>query len=40
MLLTQNKRDEAIERFRSVIRSYPEEKAAVVARQYLDELRK
>jgi TolA-binding protein len=39
VLLAQSKRDEAAERFKDVIARYPKEKAAVVARQYLDQLR-
>ena len=40
VLLAQKNFDEASDRFKSVISRYPNEKAAVVARQYLDELRK
>jgi TolA-binding protein len=39
VLLAQDKRVEAIQRFKDVILRYPKEKAAVVARQYLDQLR-
>ena len=39
VLLAQGKRDEASQRFRDVINRYTKEKAAIVARQYLDELR-
>ncbi|MBG30477.1 MAG: hypothetical protein CMI31_10825 [Opitutae bacterium] len=39
VLLAQKKRDEAIQRFKDVISRYGKEKAAVVARQYLDQLR-
>ena len=39
ILLAQGKRDEATQRFKDVILRYPKEKAAVVARQYLDQLR-
>jgi len=39
VLLAQNKKDEAIVRFKDVIRRYPKEKAAIAARQYLDKLR-
>ena len=39
VLLAQNKRGDAKERFKDVITRYPNEKAAIVARQYLDQLR-
>ena len=39
VLLAQNKREEAKQRFKDVIIRYPKEKAAIVARQYLDQLR-
>lgn len=39
VLLAQNKREDAKQRFKDVITRYPKEKAAVVARQYLDQLR-
>ena len=39
VLLAQGKRDEATQRFKDVITRYNKEKAAIVARQYLDELR-
>ena len=39
VLLAQDKRGEAKERFKDVITRYPNEKAAIVARQYLDQLR-
>ena len=39
VLLAQNKTDEAKERFMDVITRYSKEKAAIVARQYLDQLR-
>ncbi|MFP6873617.1 MAG: tetratricopeptide repeat protein, partial [Verrucomicrobiales bacterium] len=39
ILLSQGKRDEAAQRFKDVINRYSKEKAALVARQYLDELR-
>ena len=39
VLLAQGKRDEAAQRFKDVINRYSKEKAAVVARQYLDEIR-
>lgn len=39
VLLAQERNDQAAERFKEVIKRYGEEKAAVVARQYLDELR-
>ncbi len=39
VLLAQNKREEAKQRFKDVITRYPKEKAAIVARQYLDQLR-
>ena len=39
VLLAQDKRGEAKERFKDVITRYPDEKAAIVARQYLDQLR-
>jgi len=39
VLLAQGKRDEATQRFKDVINRYGKEKAALVARQYLDELR-
>ena len=39
VLLAQGKRDEASQRFKDVITRYSKEKAAIVARQYLDELR-
>ncbi|MCP4846444.1 MAG: tetratricopeptide repeat protein, partial [Verrucomicrobiaceae bacterium] len=39
VLLAQGKRDEAAQRFKDVITRYSKEKAAIVARQYLDELR-
>ena len=39
VLLTQEKRDEATQRFKDVITHFSKEKAAVVARQYLDEIR-
>ena len=40
VLLAQGKNDEAIAQFKSVIARFPNENAAVVARQYLDQLRK
>ena len=39
VLLAQGKREDASQRFKEVITRYSKEKAAVVARQYLDELR-
>ena len=39
VLLAQKKREEAVQRFKDVITRYGKEKAAVVARQYLDQLR-
>ena len=39
VLLAQNKREEARQRFKDVIKRYPKEKASVVAGQYLDQLR-
>ncbi|MCE9610937.1 MAG: tetratricopeptide repeat protein [Chthoniobacter sp.] len=39
VLLTQGKRDEATQSFKDVISRYSKENAAVVARQYLDEIR-
>ena len=39
VLLAQDKREDAKQRFKDVILRYPKEKAAVVARQYLDQLR-
>ena len=39
VLLAQKKREDAVQRFKEVITRYGEEKAAVVARQYLDQLR-
>ena len=39
VLLAQDRRGEAKERFKDVITRYPNEKAAIVARQYLDQLR-
>jgi TolA-binding protein len=39
VLLTQDKTDQAKERFKDVIQSFGKEKAAVVAQQYLDKLR-
>jgi len=39
VLLTQGKRDEATQSFKDVINRYSKENAAVVARQYLDEIR-
>ena len=39
VLLSQNKRAEAETRFHEVIRRFGKEKAAIVARQYLDELK-
>ncbi|MFP6632776.1 MAG: tetratricopeptide repeat protein, partial [Planctomycetota bacterium] len=39
VLLAQNKREDAKQRFKDVIIRYPKEKAAIVARQYLDQLR-
>ena len=39
VLLAQKKREDAVERFKEVITRYGKEKAAVVARQYLDQLR-
>ena len=39
VLLAQNKREEAKQRFKDVIIRYPKQKAAIVARQYLDQLR-
>lgn len=39
VLLAQEKNEEAMERFKEVIKRYPNEKAALVARQYLDQLR-
>jgi TolA-binding protein len=39
ILLAQGKRDDAALRFKDVINRYSKEKAAIVARQYLDELR-
>ena len=40
VLLAEGKRDQATQTFKDVIKRYPNENAAVVARQYLDELRK
>ena len=40
VLLAQDKKEEATQRFKDVINQYSKEKAAIVARQYLDELRK
>jgi len=37
--LAQDKKEEATQRFKDVINKYSKEKAAIVARQYLDELR-
>ncbi|MDP6209324.1 MAG: tetratricopeptide repeat protein, partial [Roseibacillus sp.] len=39
VLLAQNKREDAKQRFKDVILRYPMQKAAIVARQYLDQLR-
>ena len=39
VLLAQKKREDAVQRFKEVITRYGEEKAAIVARQYLDQLR-
>ncbi len=39
VLLAQNKREDAKQRFKDVILRYPKQKAAIVARQYLDQLR-
>ena len=39
VLLAQNKRDEAAKSFKNILNRYAKENAAVVARQYLDELR-
>lgn len=39
VLLAQDKKEEATQRFKDVINKYSKEKAAIVARQYLDELR-
>jgi TolA-binding protein len=39
VLLAQEKREEASQRFKDVINRYSKEKAALVARQYLDQLR-
>ena len=39
VLLAQDKREDAKQRFKDVITRYPKEKAAAVARQYLDQLR-
>ena len=40
VLLAEGKNEQAAESFKDVIKRYPNEKAAIVARQYLDELRK
>ncbi len=40
VLLAEGKNEQATESFKDVIKRYPNEKAAIVARQYLDELRK
>ncbi len=39
VLLAQNNKDKAAERFKDVITRYPKESAATVAQQYLDEIR-
>ena len=39
VLLAQEKKEEAVQRFKDVITRYGKEKSAVVARQYLDQLR-
>jgi TolA-binding protein len=39
VLLAQKKREDAIQRFKDVITRYGKEKSALVARQYLDQLR-
>lgn len=40
ILLAEEKTDQATQNFKDVIKRYPKENAAIVARQYLDELRK
>jgi TolA-binding protein len=40
ILLAEGKKEQATQSFKDVIKRYPNENAAVVARQYLDELRK
>lgn len=40
VLLAEGKNEQATESFKDVIKRYPKENAALVARQYLDELRK
>jgi TolA-binding protein len=39
VLIAQKKPERAAERLKEVIARYPKEKAAIVAQQYLDELR-
>lgn len=39
VLIAQDKKEQAAERLKDVIKRYPKEKAATVAQQYLDELR-
>ena len=39
VLIAQKKNEQAAERLKDVIRRFPKEKAALVAQQYLDELR-
>ena len=39
VLLAQEKKEEAVQRFKDVISRYGKEKSAIVARQYLDQLR-
>ena len=39
ILIAQGKRDEAIKRFQDVLNVYGKEKAALVARQYIQEIR-
>ena len=39
VLLAQDNKEEATQRFKDVINKYSKEKAAIVARQYLEELR-
>ena len=39
VLIAQGNKDEAIKKFQSVLKTYGKEKAALVARQYIQEIR-